>query len=217
MRSVLFTFTLAATIPLMAHAESIEGEYLEARNADVWTGPCFANGEMGIVGNKAILAWKVTQGIYQDVRLDGLGIAAVVIGDGTFGIGNKVSTKTLFLVDKRASETERTALIAMATALAGDTIQDVLKVEAVDFKMQAAVCDGKGCAYFQAGDAEIRTRCMCARDTICGHEDLFYPALSTVESPYAAYTLKNQYTGPLFGETFRDSNARSAVIGRFAL
>ncbi|MFO0947801.1 MAG: DUF1326 domain-containing protein [Planctomycetota bacterium] len=182
-----------------------------------WTGPCFANGEMGIVGNKAILAWKVKQGIYNDVRLDGLGIAAVVIGDSTFGIGNKVNTKTLLLVDRRATDTERSALIAMATSLAPETIQEIVKVETVDFKMQAAVCDGKGCAYLHAGDAEIRTRCMCARDTICGHEDLFYPTLSSVDAPYAAYTLTNQYTGSLFGETFRDSNARSAIIGRFAL
>jgi hypothetical protein len=41
--------------------------------------------------------------------------------------------------------------------------------------------------------------------------------LSKVEAPYAAYSLVNQYQGKEFGETFRDSNARSAIIGKFAL
>ena len=35
---------------------AIKGDYIEARSADVYTGPCFANGEVGLVGNEAILA-----------------------------------------------------------------------------------------------------------------------------------------------------------------
>lgn len=195
----------------------LTGEYLEARNADVWTGPCFANGEMNIVGNKAILAWKVTDGIYGDVRLDGLGVAAVVIGDGTFGIGHEVKSRAVILVDQRASESEQVALVAMARALAKDTIQEILEIRAVPFEMSTSVCDGKGCAHLKAAEAEIKTRCMAHTDTICGHEDLFYPPLSTVTAPYAAYSIANQYSGSEFGETFRDSNARSAIIAKFSL
>ncbi|MBI5757839.1 MAG: hypothetical protein HZA46_04910, partial [Planctomycetales bacterium] len=40
-------------------AAQITGEYIEARTCDVYTGPCFANGEVGTTGNEAVLAWKV--------------------------------------------------------------------------------------------------------------------------------------------------------------
>src|SRR5438552_2412640 len=36
-----------------AAAAEISGEYLEARTCDVYTGPCFANGEVGIAGKLA--------------------------------------------------------------------------------------------------------------------------------------------------------------------
>ena len=37
----------------------VAGQYIEARTCDVWTGPCFANGEMNVKGRQAVVAWKV--------------------------------------------------------------------------------------------------------------------------------------------------------------
>ena len=54
-------------------AAEITGEYLEARTCDVYTGPCFANAEMELAGKEALLAWKVDQGSWKGVSLDGLG------------------------------------------------------------------------------------------------------------------------------------------------
>ena len=49
--------TILAATP--GFGAEISGEYLEARSCDVWTGPCFANGEIGLSGKEAVLAWKV--------------------------------------------------------------------------------------------------------------------------------------------------------------
>ena len=51
--------TLASSL---AGAAGIRGDYVEARTADVFTGPCFSNAEVFIYGNHAVLAWKVTKG-----------------------------------------------------------------------------------------------------------------------------------------------------------
>ncbi len=40
-------------------SSSIHGDYMESRSADVYTGFCVANSEVGLVGDQAILAWKV--------------------------------------------------------------------------------------------------------------------------------------------------------------
>jgi hypothetical protein len=42
----LGTFLVLAVSP--SFAKEVSGEYIEARTCDVYTGPCFANGEVGI-------------------------------------------------------------------------------------------------------------------------------------------------------------------------
>ena len=39
-------------------AQQIKGEYVETRSADIYTGQCFANGEMNLAGDQAIVAWE---------------------------------------------------------------------------------------------------------------------------------------------------------------
>ena len=62
---------------------AIKGDYIEARSADVYTGPCFANGEVGLVGNEAILAWRIKEGDWRGTSLNGLGVVAVVKAHAT--------------------------------------------------------------------------------------------------------------------------------------
>ena len=66
-----------------AHAQLIRGEYVETRSADVYTGQCFANGEMGLAGDQAILAWHVSSGSWLGEKLTGLKIVAAVKASGT--------------------------------------------------------------------------------------------------------------------------------------
>ena len=40
----------------------ISGNYLEVRSCDVYTGPCFANAEMGLTGKEGILVWSIREG-----------------------------------------------------------------------------------------------------------------------------------------------------------
>ena len=53
-------------------SHSIYGDYVEARTADVYTGPCFANSEVGLVGELAVFGWKINKGSWHGVSLDGL-------------------------------------------------------------------------------------------------------------------------------------------------
>ena len=68
----------------LANAAGIRGDYVEARTADVFTGPCFSNAEVFIYGNHAVMAWKVTEGSWKGVDLSGLCVAAAVNGTTTF-------------------------------------------------------------------------------------------------------------------------------------
>src|SRR5438270_13489278 len=89
MKFRLFVAVLAVTITALAIAASaqprITGDYIETRSAAIYTGQCFANGEVGLVGNEAILGWRVQNGAWDGVRLDGLSVVAAVRARATLG------------------------------------------------------------------------------------------------------------------------------------
>src|SRR5690606_29447054 len=62
----------------LSNKTSVHGEYIEARTADVYTGACFANSEVDLVGNLAVFGWHVNEGTYEGVKLDGLSVVGVV-------------------------------------------------------------------------------------------------------------------------------------------
>src|SRR5689334_18055751 len=79
-----FLFFLLTTTALL-HAASISGDYVESRSADVYVAQCFANGEAGLVGDQAMLAWHIRQGSWQGQKLDGLTVVAAVKAKSTLG------------------------------------------------------------------------------------------------------------------------------------
>src|SRR5258708_34678897 len=75
---VLFLLTTTLGFAGGIPSQNIRGEYIEARTADVYTGPCFANSEGGLVGELAVIGWKTDKGSWQGVSLDRLsGVGAV--------------------------------------------------------------------------------------------------------------------------------------------
>ncbi len=199
-------------------AETISGEYLEARNSNMWAGPCVYNAEIGVTGDMAVMAWKVDDGQYQNVRLDGLSVVAVVHGDQTFGIGKKVNTRTVFIVDDRASQPQREALIKMARTLAGDTIQGVVAVKQASVRMDVGQDDQLGHSLLSAGTTKLHTRPVREEDHTCGNERMAYPTLAEVTDEHAAYTLRNEYKGSDFPvKELRSNSILSGVVAKFSL
>src|ERR1700678_2129466 len=100
--------TFATEIP----AHNIYGNYVEARTADVYTGPCFANSEVGLVGQLAVFGWKVTKGSWQGVDLDGLSVVGVVRAHHTLGdvFESAYPVQAVIIVDSSANPEQRLAL-----------------------------------------------------------------------------------------------------------
>src|SRR5881409_2361792 len=103
---------LVACLSISMAAQEIRGDYIETRSADVYTGQCFANGEVGLVGDQAISAWHVQQGSWNGVKLDGLNVVAAVNANATLGdpYGNPYPAKAVLIVDAQANAAERAAL-----------------------------------------------------------------------------------------------------------
>jgi hypothetical protein len=200
-------------------APTISGDYVEVRSCDVYTGPCFANAEMGLSGKEGILVWSVRQGAWNGVPLDGLNVIAVVRADGTLGDLRYQPRrgKAVLVVDRMATAKQKAALIDLARSLAGGLIQEVAEVKAASMEVAIGACARKGCASVKAGKlVEISTRCLGAKDHLCGNEETFYPPLTDVDGACPAFAELASYAGSGLNLTWDWVEKRNAFTGSFA-
>jgi len=215
----------------VARGAEIQGDYLEARTADIYTGPCFSNAEIFITGNHAVMAWKVTSGSFEGVDLKGLSVAAAVRGSTTFSEDRPEQATSILIVDERADSRQREALLALAKSLAGDRLKRVvdvkvsrisLKIEAHDANKDTTPAATHGmphaprASFWASGLAQIVTRPLDERDHACGNEIVAYPPLSKGVEALPAYTLGHKFQGAGLGTNWDDPNCRSSFVGHFS-
>jgi len=128
--SLLFCASaFAAGLPTVSN--TVSGNYVEARTADVYTGPCFANSEVGLIGDLAVLGWKIDKGSWDGVSLNGLSIVGVVRAKSTLGDYYVTSNpaKAVMIVDSKATPEQALALRSFAKHQGGELLSDVVRVD----------------------------------------------------------------------------------------
>ncbi len=211
-------------------AAGIRGDYVEARTADVFTGPCFSNAEVFIYGNRAVMAWKVTEGSWNGVDLGGLCVAAAVDGTTTFTEDQPEKAESVLMVDARADTRQREALIAMAKELGGARLSRIAKVTSTHMSLKLEeharpepeaghalhnMPHSPRASFWAAGLAKIITRPLDDRDHACGNEVIAYPPLSKGVTAQPAYTLGHTFKGDGLQANWEDPNCRSSFVGHF--
>jgi len=212
------SLTLAANHP----TTELRGSYVEARTADVYTGPCFANSEVELVGNLAVFGWRIDQGQWQGVRLDGLSVVAAVRATSTLGdqFHSAYPVKSFLILDQKASIEQRAALQSFAKRMAGDLLQDIAGITAlpIEFTVQGHSIHAAQVSLTAGSLAAIRTRGLRAGDHICSNEETWYPPLTKLDHAMPAYALDHRFSGAS-GNTLDASwwspEKRSAFVGSF--
>jgi len=211
---VIFLFGVSLSVA----AQQIRGDYVETRSADVYTGQCFANGEVNLVGNQAILAWRVQSGSWNGVALDGLSVAAAVRANATLGdpYADPYPAQSVLLVDDQASAQQRAALEAFARHMGGELLKNVEQVIAAPVEWEVNE-QRHGAALLRAGKfATVQTRSLGDKDHLCGNEVTFYPPLTQLAHSMPAVAVTDQYSGPGLGVDWDLHGKRSAFVGTFA-
>jgi hypothetical protein len=220
LRVSLAAIGLLAASPFLASAAEISGDYLETRTCDIYTGPCFANSEVGLTGNQAIMAWNVEEGSHKGIDLSGLKVVLAVQASDTLGFGgglvvNPDPIRSVVLVDERATPEQRAALIDFACERAGRVAGEVVRVDTVPIDMSLNHVRMVG--RLTAGKAvAIETRALEARDQCCTNEIVFYPPLTDVENAAPAFTLQGKFSGRGLGARWSHPDSRSAFLATFA-
>jgi hypothetical protein len=217
MRKALSLIAVLALAALSAAAQQIKGEYVETRSADVYTGQCFANGEVGLTGDEAILAWHVQQGGWDGVPLAGLSIVGAVKAQATLGdpFGKPYPAKSVLLVDRKATPEQRQALINFAQEMGGELLRHVVKVMDVPVNI-SVLQEHHGSASVHAGNfVTVETRPIGENDHLCGNESTFYPPLTETTHAMPAVAMTDEYQGQGLNSTWELHDKRSAFVGTF--
>jgi hypothetical protein len=217
----ILTLSLAASSLFGASLPktSLHGEYVEARTADVFTGPCFANSEVNLTGNLAVFGWKVKQGNWQGVKLDGLGVVGVVRANRTLGDGHNSAypVKSVLIVDQKATPEQRLALASFAKKMGGDLLQDVVKVvvQPVELSFDKNNVHSAKATLTAGTLAKIQTRAILDTDHLCTNEETWYSPLTKLDHAMPAYALAHDYKGDGLDTTWSSPEKRSAFVGNF--
>jgi len=223
--------TLFTLVPVVANAAGIRGDYVEARNADVFTGPCFSNAEVFIYGKQAVLAWRVNEGSWKGVDLAGLCVAAAVKGNTTFSEDRPEKAEAVLIVDAQANARQQVALVDMAKTLGGVRLGNIKSIATTRMRLTLenhpaetgdpghathSMPSSPRASFWAAGIAQIVTRPLDERDHFCGNEIVAYPPLSKAVDVQPAYTLGHEFKGEGLNTQWDDPNCRSSFVGHFA-
>ena len=222
MRRILLT-SLASlallTLAVVPSKAAIEGNYLEVRNADVWTGPCFASSQVDLEGKQAILAWKVTNGSWEGTNLSGLSVVAVVNASATLGdpFRNPYPAEAVLIVDQKATPRQQKALESFAKSRAGRLLSHVVRIDVAPIELVTGTGANHGEDVLTAGDiALVKTRSLCQGDIMCGNETVYYPPLTKVAHSMPAFSRVDAFSGKGLGVVWNNRDGRSAFIGTFS-
>lgn len=202
-------------------SKQLMGTYVEARTADVFVGPCFANSEVELMGELAVMGWKISEGSWEGVSLNGLGVVGVVKASATLGDVHHTSypVKSVLIIDEKASPEQRLALKSFAQRMSKDLLSDVVRIE---YRPVSLTIENNNVhtavAKLEAGGlAAIQTRAIKTTDHVCSHEDVWYPPLTAVDHFMPAYALAHNYKGDALGTTWSSPEKRSAFVAEFHL
>jgi hypothetical protein len=215
--SLAASMTFGASLP-STHSQ-LRGDYVEARTADVYTGPCFANSEVDLVGNLAVFGWKINQGEFQGVKLDGLSVVGVVKANSTLGNihGNAYPVKSVLIVDEKATPEQRLALKSFAQKMGGDLLSDIVRIETepIEFTLEGNSIHSSHAKLSAGTLAAIETRAINQGDHLCSNEETWYQPLNKTTHAMPAYALAHNFKGTGLNTTWSSPEKRSAFVGEF--
>jgi hypothetical protein len=215
--SVLAAAALLAAAPVLAGpAGSVRGDYVEARTAEVFTGGCIMGSEAETMGRQAVLAWRIAQGTFNGVSLDGLAVVAAIAGDHNLGIRElggaaPSSVKAAIMVDERATPDQRDGLVAMVRALSRGLADNVVEVKPVPITL----IRDESSFTVKAGAAELAVQTNVKHSVACGAMKWFTPFSAGADAAIGVTTVQ-EFWGPSLGSKWRQVDRRSAFFGTFS-
>ncbi len=213
--ALVLTLTVAT-----ASASKINGTYIESRNAEIYASHCFANSEVGITGDLAVMAWNIESGRQNGVSLDGLNVVAVVKASATIGnpFASPLPAKAMLIFDESASAEQREALAVFVREQAGELATDVVRTESAPITIDFHGNMHDKIATLQAGDlVSLKTREIRGTDSLCHLDDIYYTPLVELDHAMPAFAVEQSFRGDGLDHRMHEYRRSSAYLGTFTI
>ncbi len=198
----------AMAVPAMA---DVSGEYVEARSASVNAGACHYNGELTTAGREAVLAWKIYSGTVDGVRVDDLGVVAVVSGKENLA-DTKNARRSVLYVDRQATPKQQAALVKLLKEKAGAALGTVVAVKSAPFQFKT---EGKTVTV-SAGDAAR----LSVSKYPCNHcimpTHTWYKPFTKIGDATVAQGIATGYKDATLGVSWTQETSDNVYLGTFA-
>lgn len=219
MKKLALAALAAVALSATATAE-VRGTYIESRNAEIYASHCFANSEVGIKGDMAVMAWQIEAGDVEGVDVSNLTVAAVIRASSTLGdpFGNPLPTRTVLIVDDKADAAQRAALASFVKKSSNGLIDEVVKTESAPIALALEGGLHARTATLTAGNlVKIVTRPIEATDSLCHLDNIYYGPLVELDHAMPAFSKVTDFQVDGLGAKLTDHSRSSVYIGSFAV
>lgn len=193
-------------------APSINGDYIEARSCNVFAGACHAEGEFTTGGRQAVLAWKVGEGSYEGVSLNGVTAVALVTADRNLGAAD-VQRKAVIYVDSSASSEQREAMAKLLRARAGSSLGEVVAVKAAPISF-----DGSGELYRVSAPGVATLRVKKEPGQLCCIQkyEVWYQPFVALKDGKIGYAVQTGFKDATLDVSWSGTAQNNAYFGHFS-
>ena len=213
--NLLVTAALAAAALAARPATAdVAGEYVEARSLSVHAGACHYNGEYDTAGREAVLVWKMDSGVLDGVRVDGLGIVAVVSGGDNLAKAG-IARRSVLYVDDKATPAQRAALVKLVKSKAASALGSVVAVKTAPFTFES---DGKITTVAAGSVARLSVSAYPCNHCVMPAEVWYKPlAPAGVTDAKVAQGTRTGYTDATLGVSWsQEPGCDNVFVGTFA-
>jgi hypothetical protein len=192
---------------------AVSGDYVEARTASVFCGPCHYNGELVTSGRDAVAAWNITHGSWNGVDLTGVRAMATVSSGGLNLADEDAVRRYVLTIDTAASAVQAAAITDWLKSCEGDRLGKLMDTHRaiISFRHDAGEyiinCHGIGAMDVQP----------MPNDECCTQPHMvWYTPLMPLEHRKVGYTISaSSDAGP--GDRWERGDENSAFYGRFSV
>jgi hypothetical protein len=206
-------FLLAASLSSSrAEANNLRGDYVEARTASVFAGACHYNGELTTTGRDAVMAWNVTAGSWDGVRLAGVRALAVVGADANL-VDARAARRSELIIDSSATDAQAAALVEAFKSRYAGALGEVAVVR------RAPVIFRHEASTYSVGTSSVALSVEAMPDNLCCRmpQLVWYEPLVPVAGRKVGYTRRATYAGGAAGDAWDRAGENGAFYGGFSL
>jgi hypothetical protein len=188
------------------------GDYVEARTASVFAGPCHYNGEWVTTGDDAVMAWNFASGEWHGTDIAGVRVMAVVTSTSNLK-DPSAPRKCEILIDNRATRPQADAAVSAILARDRSTLGTVTSVRRGPIQFQHI--DDQytvSSPNFASMDIQSMPDMAC-----CKQPNLvWYSPLQKLTNGMVGYTVDAQYSAGRVADAWERSDENGAFYGAFA-